>query len=152
MECESTSPALQAPLGRRTFFQWLTYGLSAIAAGVLSMPLIGYFVGVRKRDVHWVSLDEVERFPINETRLQTFDNPLTETVAVTTTPPSPTVSMLTLGVPCPETMLPAETSQRISGRATGFNPVMRAVKTIGSLDVISEVGPSTQMVGHVLVL
>src|SRR5262245_42800926 len=76
MECESPLIAPQAPVGRRTFFQWLTYGLSAAAAAVLSLPLLGYFVGVRKRDVHWVPLDEVGHFPVNQTRLQTFDNPL----------------------------------------------------------------------------
>ena len=63
-------------LGRRTFVQWLTYGLSAVAAAVLSVPLVGYFLGVRKREVRWVTLDEVERFPVDETRLATFDNPL----------------------------------------------------------------------------
>ena len=63
-------------LGRRTFVQWVTYGLSAMAAVVLSVPLVGYFVGVRKREVRWVTLDEVDRFPVNETRLKSFDNPL----------------------------------------------------------------------------
>jgi len=63
-------------LGRRTFIQWLTYGLSAVAAGALSVPLIAYFFGVRKREVHWVSVGEVNQFPVNETRLKTFDNPL----------------------------------------------------------------------------
>src|SRR6188474_1397267 len=48
-------------LGRRTFFQWLTYGLSALAALAAGAPLIGYFFGVRKREVHWVGLDEVDR-------------------------------------------------------------------------------------------
>ena len=61
---------------RRTFLQWLTYGLSAVAAAALSVPLIGYFFGIRKREVRWVTLDEVARFPVNETRLKTFDNPL----------------------------------------------------------------------------
>jgi len=61
---------------RRTFFQWVTYGLSAVAAIVLGVPLIGYFFGLRKREVRWVTLGEVERFPVNETRLKTFDNPL----------------------------------------------------------------------------
>ena len=42
-------------LGRRTFVQWLTYGLSAVAAVVLSVPLVGYFLGVRKREVRWVT-------------------------------------------------------------------------------------------------
>jgi hypothetical protein len=50
--------------------------LSAAAAAVLGAPLVGYFLGTRKRDVHWIGLEEVDRFPVNETRLQTFDNPL----------------------------------------------------------------------------
>jgi menaquinol-cytochrome c reductase iron-sulfur subunit len=61
---------------RRTFFQWLTHGLSSVAAVVLGVPLIGYFVGVRKREVRWVTLGEANRFPVDETRLKTFDNPL----------------------------------------------------------------------------
>ncbi|HEV3260001.1 MAG TPA: Rieske 2Fe-2S domain-containing protein [Gemmataceae bacterium] len=76
MATESTSAPSPTPLGRRTFFQWLTYGLSAAAAAVLGAPLAGYFLGIRKRDVHWVSVDAVNRFPVNETRLKTFDNPL----------------------------------------------------------------------------
>src|SRR5262245_17465480 len=76
MTHDSTLATTRAPLGRRTFFQWLTYGLSAAAAAALSVPLVGYFLGVRKRDVDWVTLDEVGGFPLNETRLQTFDNPL----------------------------------------------------------------------------
>ena len=63
-------------LGRRTFNQWLTFGLSAVAGAVAGIPLIGYFIGVRKREAHWVTLEELDRFPVNETRLKTFDNPL----------------------------------------------------------------------------
>jgi Rieske Fe-S protein len=63
-------------IGRRTFFQWLTYGLVAVAAAILGIPLIGYFFGVRKRAVRWVPLDAVSRFPVGETLLKTFDNPL----------------------------------------------------------------------------
>ena len=33
------------PMGRRTFFQMLTFGLSALAAVALGIPLIGYFIG-----------------------------------------------------------------------------------------------------------
>ena len=61
---------------RRSFFQWVTYGMGAVAATITAVPLVGYFLGVRKREERWVSLDEVERFPVNETRLKTFDNPL----------------------------------------------------------------------------
>src|SRR4029078_3204980 len=28
------------------------------------------------REIHWVALGEVDRFPVNQTRLQNFDNPL----------------------------------------------------------------------------
>src|SRR5262245_23944673 len=63
-------------LRRRTFFQWLTLAMSAFAAVALGFPLIGYFLGVRKRDVHWVDLGDVDEFPINETRMKAFDNPL----------------------------------------------------------------------------
>jgi len=66
----------QTPLKRRSFFQWLTIGVSAAAAALLGIPLVGYFFGVRKREVHWVTLEEVDRFPVNETRLKSFENPL----------------------------------------------------------------------------
>jgi Rieske Fe-S protein len=79
-EPSATAPARASEAGpgygRRTFFEWLTYGLSAVAAAVLGIPLLGYFLGVRKRTVRWVTLDEVGKFPPNETRLKTFDNPL----------------------------------------------------------------------------
>ena len=76
MQHESNhNPSGTAP-GRRTFLQWLTYGLCAVAALILGIPLLGYFLGVRKRKVLWVTLDEVHSFPVNETRLKTFDNPL----------------------------------------------------------------------------
>ena len=76
MQHESNhNPSGTAP-GRRTFLQWLTYGLCAVAALILGIPLLGYFLGVRKRKVLWVTLDEVNNFPLNETRLKTFDNPL----------------------------------------------------------------------------
>jgi Rieske Fe-S protein len=76
MSNEAPRTTLLDRLRRRTFFQWLTFAMSALAATVLGLPLIGYFFGVRKRDVHWVTLGEVGEFPINETQTKTFDNPL----------------------------------------------------------------------------
>jgi Rieske Fe-S protein len=70
-------PAAPGP-GRRTFLQWLTYGLCGVAAALVGIPVIGYFFGVRKQKAEWVSLGPVSRFPVNETRLATFDNPLRE--------------------------------------------------------------------------
>lgn len=76
MTPETISTRSQTPLKRRSFLEWLTVGLSVAAAAVLGIPLVGYFFGVRKREVHWVTLEEVDRFPINETRLKSFDSPL----------------------------------------------------------------------------
>ena len=70
------SPAPTIP-GRRTFLQWLTYATGAGAAAVLGIPLVGYFFGaLRKHRVHWVGLGPPSHFPLNETRLATFPNPL----------------------------------------------------------------------------
>jgi Rieske Fe-S protein len=76
MQDESNNKSSGAPLERRTFLQWVTYGLSAVAALVLAIPLLGYFLGLRKRKVLWITLDQVDKFPLNETRLKTFNNPL----------------------------------------------------------------------------
>src|SRR5215813_11717244 len=76
MSNEAPRTSLLTRLRRRTFFQWLTLGVSAVAAVILGVPLIGYFFGVRKRDVHWVTLGDAAEFPVNETRTKTFDNPL----------------------------------------------------------------------------
>ena len=65
--------------GRRTFFQWLTYGLAGVAAAVVAIPFVGYVFGaLRRTPVKWVNLGEVneKNFPLNETRLKTFDNPI----------------------------------------------------------------------------
>jgi Rieske Fe-S protein len=76
MQHEPNHESSGALPGRRTFFGLLTYGLGAVAALVLAMPLLGYFFGVRTRKVFWVPLDEVNKYPLNETRLVTFPNPL----------------------------------------------------------------------------
>jgi menaquinol-cytochrome c reductase iron-sulfur subunit len=62
--------------GRRTFLRWLSAILGTIAAVVLSVPVLGYFFGLRKRSVFWVDLGAVTAFPINQTRRINFDNPL----------------------------------------------------------------------------
>jgi Rieske Fe-S protein len=62
---------------RRTFFQWLTYAMGALAAAVTAVPLVGYVLGpLRKKAPEWVSLGPVTKFPPGETRLETFTNPL----------------------------------------------------------------------------
>jgi Rieske Fe-S protein len=62
---------------RRTFLQWFTLAMGAVAAAVLGFPLVGYLFGaLRKYQVHWVPLGPTGQFPLNETRLTTFQNPL----------------------------------------------------------------------------
>lgn len=61
---------------RRGFFRWFTGAVAAIAAAITGVPLVGYFLGQRKREVPWVVLGAVDDFPIHETRMITFDNPL----------------------------------------------------------------------------
>jgi hypothetical protein len=73
---QTPSPAPTNP-GRRTFLQWLTYATGAVAAVVLSVPLVAYLFGALwKHQIHWVGLGPPSQFPLNETRLATFPNPL----------------------------------------------------------------------------
>ena len=76
MENNAAPQSAAAPLERRAFFRWLTYGLGALAAAVVGIPFAGYLLGFRKRQVQWVNLGPVSKFPPNETRLETFDNPI----------------------------------------------------------------------------
>jgi Rieske Fe-S protein len=57
----------------------LTYATGALAAAVLAVPFVGYLLGaLRKHRVSWVPLGSVSKFPLNETRLETFQNPLAQ--------------------------------------------------------------------------
>jgi Rieske Fe-S protein len=66
----------QAPPERRTFFRWLTYGLGAVAGVLVGVPFLGYIFLPRKEPEEWVGLGQVSKFPIDETRLVTFENPI----------------------------------------------------------------------------
>jgi menaquinol-cytochrome c reductase iron-sulfur subunit len=61
---------------RRTLFRWLTGGLGAIATVIVTIPLVGYVLGLRKRPIQWLPLGLISDFHPNETRLVTFDNPI----------------------------------------------------------------------------
>src|SRR5258708_3486873 len=78
MATTSDQPALQAEAlpGRRGFFKWLTYGLGAVASVAAGVPFVGYLLGARKAPVKWVPLGPVTSFPLNQTRLVDFDNPI----------------------------------------------------------------------------
>ena len=70
------STTIVPPTGRRTFLRWLSAIVGTIAAVVLSVPVVGYFFGLRKRPVLWVDLGAVAEFPLDQTRRVNFDNPL----------------------------------------------------------------------------
>ena len=70
------APAGEAGLGRRSFLNWLTYGLGAAATAALGVPFVGYLLGARKAPVKWVPLGPISGFAQGQTRLVTFDNPI----------------------------------------------------------------------------
>lgn len=63
---------------RRSFLKWLGGVLGLIAGLLVAVPFAGYLLGAlwRKRPTLWVSLGPAARFPLNETRLVRFENPL----------------------------------------------------------------------------
>jgi Rieske Fe-S protein len=63
-------------MGRRKFFQWLTTALGAVALAITGIPIVGFIIGVKKREVKWQPLGPVKDFPEGETRMITFDTPL----------------------------------------------------------------------------
>jgi menaquinol-cytochrome c reductase iron-sulfur subunit len=75
-ETETTAPATMPP-GRRSVLKWLTFAISGVATALLAIPFVGYLFGaLRKHQDEWVKLGPATGFPLNETRLHTFDNPL----------------------------------------------------------------------------
>jgi Rieske Fe-S protein len=70
------APAETRP-GRRTILRWLTYTIGAVAAVVLAIPFVGYLFGaLQKHRTVWHPLGPPSKFPLNETRLVPFENPL----------------------------------------------------------------------------
>jgi menaquinol-cytochrome c reductase iron-sulfur subunit len=61
---------------RRSFFFWLTALVGSLASLLAGVPVVGYFVTVRRREIEWVPLGPVDGFTIGETRMVTFDNPM----------------------------------------------------------------------------
>jgi Rieske Fe-S protein len=72
----SPPPAPPQPERRTFLLRWLTYTAGAVAGVVAGIPLVRYFLGPRSRPIKWVRLGPVSQFPLGETRLVTFDNPI----------------------------------------------------------------------------
>ncbi len=63
---------------RRNLLKWVSLALAMVATFLAALPIIGYLIGAllrTKKDV-WITLGPVSKFPVNETQLVTFDNPL----------------------------------------------------------------------------
>src|SRR5262245_2561341 len=70
-------------INRRTFAQrillWITVAAGFLATLAVLVPFVGYLLGpARKNRIRWVKLGSISRFREipNQTRLETFDNPL----------------------------------------------------------------------------
>jgi len=51
--------------------------MGAVAAALVAIPFVGYLLGaLRMHKVVWVPLGPASDFPLDETRLATFENPL----------------------------------------------------------------------------
>ena len=65
---------------RRVFLFKLAVGLNALVGAVLAVPLVGYLLGPtsKKRSSvgSWVTIGEVNSFPVGETRLAEFRSPV----------------------------------------------------------------------------
>jgi Rieske Fe-S protein len=72
----SKSPTEPAQPGRRWFLQIVTAALGGLAALLVGIPVVGYFFGFLKAPSKWVTLGEVEDFPVEETRRVPFVNPI----------------------------------------------------------------------------
>jgi menaquinol-cytochrome c reductase iron-sulfur subunit len=64
---------------RRNFLIKIGLALNAIAAALITLPLISYLAGaLRTRKAQaWIRLGPVSDFPIGQTRLATYENPFT---------------------------------------------------------------------------
>src|SRR5258708_3678822 len=73
---EATTPNPSSP-SRRGFFNLLVYAVGAVAALMVGIPFVGFLLGaLRRTPEKWVSLGPLGKFPLGETRLERFDNPL----------------------------------------------------------------------------
>jgi nitrite reductase/ring-hydroxylating ferredoxin subunit len=64
------------PIGRRSFFQWITILLGLVASALVAVPFIGYLLNWRSRTPPWINLGALDGFPLDQTLRVTFENPL----------------------------------------------------------------------------
>ena len=76
---ESTAPAVRN-LSRRQMLGLLGVGINAIAGAMIAIPIIGYILAPASRrhidkELKWVSLGELTKYPVGQTRFATYRNP-----------------------------------------------------------------------------
>ena len=76
---ESTTPAVRK-LSRRQMLGVLGIGINAIAGAMIAAPIIGYILAPASRrridsELQWVSLGELIKYPVGQTRFATYRNP-----------------------------------------------------------------------------
>ena len=82
-EDKTGAPADVGPkkVNRRQMLGILGLALNAIAGALFAAPIIGYMLAPATRrqirkDIDWVTLGALEQFPVGQTRLATYRNPL----------------------------------------------------------------------------
>jgi quinol---cytochrome c reductase iron-sulfur subunit, bacillus type len=74
-------PGSSGELSRRALFTRIGLLLNGLAVAVFAMPIIGYLVspilgGDRGQYKRWITLGNLDEFPEGQTRLATFQNPI----------------------------------------------------------------------------
>ncbi|MFV0415417.1 MAG: ubiquinol-cytochrome c reductase iron-sulfur subunit [Chthoniobacterales bacterium] len=66
---------------RRNFLLKLGVGLNVVAGALVSVPIVGYLFSsfAEKKNLEWIDLGKVDKFPQNTTRLASFKNPHSRT-------------------------------------------------------------------------
>lgn len=76
----STAPAARKLSRRQMMLGLLGVGINALAGAMIAIPIIGYIFAPASRrhidkDLAWVSLGELTKYPIGQTRFATYRNP-----------------------------------------------------------------------------
>lgn len=76
----ASGDSIAKKVNRRHMLGILGITLNAIAGALFATPIIGYMLGPATRrqlksDIKWVTLGELEQFPVGQTRLATYRNP-----------------------------------------------------------------------------
>jgi Rieske Fe-S protein len=74
----SDSATPPQPSRRTLLHQWLGLVLTGLGTAALAVPVVGYLLGplIRRKPDGWVGLGRVDDFPVNQTRVVDFLNPV----------------------------------------------------------------------------